>query len=102
MVELEFVAEFELEDELDVAPEPELEFEVAFDEELLVELELVDVVVVTGVAALVVGIVSVGAPAASLGPLPLPPQAASTRAASTAPPPARMARRRRLRTGGCI
>ena len=93
VLELElFEDELELElfdAELEPVLEPELV--LAVDDELL-ELELVEVVTVVGVAALVVGIVSVGAPAVSFEPLPLPPQAARIKAASTAALPAAMAR----------
>ena len=110
VVELVTVFELELleDDKLDelelfeVALDPVFEAEVPPPVEDLFEPEPVEVVAVDGVAALVVGIVSVGAPAVSLGPLPLPPQAARTRAASTAAPLPKMARDRRLRTGSCI
>jgi hypothetical protein len=85
----------ELELELfDAAPDPafKAKLELAVVDDELLELDPVVVVAVEGVAALVVGMVSVGAPAVSFDPLPLPPQAARTNAASTAAPPARTAR----------
>jgi hypothetical protein len=96
------------EPELEFAPLPALEFEppevelaVVFVDEPADPL-VVETVCVMGVAALVVGTVSAGAPVVSSLPTPLPPQAASATATAIAAPPAMMARGKRLRTGSCI
>ena len=84
---------FEL--ELTFAPEVALEPPLAEEE---FELPVAAVAWVDGDAVLVVGTVSIGAPAVSLLPWPLPPQAATTSAASTAAAQAEAVRRRRICT----
>ncbi len=97
VVPLELPPVFEL--ELD----PVFELELVFDDEELVELPVEPVLLCdVGVAKLVVGTVSSGAPLASLLPSPLPPQAASASPASRAAPPARTGRRRVVCTRCCM
>jgi hypothetical protein len=87
--------------ELELPPpvEPEFEPPDVTTPPDVVELELFDAVLVDEVvcvetaAVLVGGTVKVGAPVVSVVPLPLPPQAASTSAATTAAPLATMARK---------